>query len=131
MARTTKLTGKPRTRKPSLGTSPRKAPSQASVLDVGDIGKVEPMVGKKVDKILMVSVEDDRMRVVLNGKDGDFFVMADAPNYAAMVSTVLAAQASGAHLAVKYQELRMPQTGPRRALAMAKGVHAVIAGGSF
>jgi len=81
----------------------------------------------------MVAAEKNQFTVLVAGSPGEFFVKIDDPNYAAKVSTILAAQANGADIAIKYLNIsnaKLPNA-PREALAIAKGVHAIISGGSF
>lgn len=88
-------------------------------------------VGKITNQILMLAADAEGMTILINKADYEFFIEHDHPNYAAMVSTLLAAHASGAHVAVKYSQFSGIQSQRRRALAVAKGVHAVISGSSF
>lgn len=107
---------------------------------VGPLGQTTPgatlnleKVGKTTGQVYMVAAEADRFTVIIAGSPGEFFVKVDDPNYAAKVSTVLAAQGNGAVIAVKYSNFsnaKVPNA-PREALAIAKGVHAIISGGSF
>lgn len=106
----------------------RKAPG--SVPGTITPGPVQSLTEKVTGKILMVSPRGDGTLFLINGARHDFLIRTDHENYAAMVSTMLAAQGQGADLAVKYAKL-VRDTGPRTVSSIAKGVHAVISGGSF
>ena len=91
-----------------------------------------PTEEKVTNTILMLAADDEGMTFLVNKSSREFYVPLDDPNYAAKTSTLLSAHANGGTVAVKYTEPAIAIVGNRRrATAVAKGVHAVISGGSF
>ncbi len=96
-------------------------------------GKVEQasLIDKVTGRILMISPRGDGTIILINGESYEFLIKLDNPNYAAMVSTALAAQAAGHDMAVKYRRIYVGQNNERSVVSVAKGVHAVISGASY
>lgn len=86
---------------------------------------------KVTDVLLMVAVDGEGVTFVIKNAPSKFHIANTHGNYAAMVSLLLSAQGDGSSVAVKYTQLQPIQAEVRNALAIAKGVNAVIAGDTF
>lgn len=111
--------------------SKRGTPKKTGINPTPDRLKPASLIDKVTGRILMVAPQADGTVILINGASHEFLIKLDNPNYAAMVSTALAAQAVGQDLAVKYRRQIVAGDNQRDVVSIAKGVHAVISGGSF
>lgn len=107
-------------------------PSKVTATATGGV-TLQPaaLLEKVTNTLLMVAVERDGVEFNVNGSTLTFFVPNTHGNYAAMVSMLIAAQGNGAMIAVKYPKFTAAANDRREPTAIARGVHAIISGGTF